>query len=303
MRPLSPEHAWAAKKRAASVSLAYNLAFTILKLVAAVMTGSVSLLSEGVHSATDVVSSTIALVSVRAAALPPDDEHPYGHGKIESLAGFGESILLILIVLYIFFESIQRFIRPASIERLDFGIWVMVASTITSLLVARYVGGVAKQTDSMALRANGQHLMIDFVTSLAVLVALGVTRVTGWAYVDAIFAILFALWLGFGAWTLSREAFHQLIDRKIAPEEIAQIEIVLQAEPEVLSYHRLRTRHSGNEHFVDLHVVVPNDWSVVQAHALADRLEKEIEARLTPAHVVIHVDPYDPQKDIDPTGR
>ncbi|MEZ0325548.1 MAG: cation diffusion facilitator family transporter [Fimbriimonas sp.] len=284
------------KKRAAAVSLLYNLVLTILKLVAAVLTGSVSLLSEGVHSATDVVASFIAFLSIRAASVPPDDEHPYGHGKIESLAGLGESVLLLMIVVYIVFEAIQRLILGASVQNLGIGLWVMGISSISSLAVGIYVRRVGLETQSVALKSNGQHLMVDFWTSVGVLFALLLTQLTGWRQADAIVAILLACWIAFGAVLMSREAIDQLIDRKIPPDEMAAIERILNETQGCLSWHKLRTRHSGHVHYIDVHIVVPNDWSVVQAHDLADSVEKRIQAELAPAHAVIHVDPYDPLK-------
>jgi cation diffusion facilitator family transporter len=284
------------KRRAAAVSLVYNVALTVLKLGAALLTGSVALLSEAVHSATDVVASSIAFLSVRASMAPPDRDHPYGHGKIESLAGFAEAILLLLIVAYILFEAVRRLFVGSVVQNLDIGLAVMAFSSVTSVFVARYVSAVGKRTNSLALRSNGQHLMVDFWTSVGVLAALAVTRLTGWAQADSVFAIVFAVWIAFGASRLAIEAVHQLIDQRMPDEEIALIEEILARADGALSYHNLRTRHSGHVHYVDVHVVVPNDWSVVQAHDLADALEKEIERRLAPAHATIHIDPYDPAK-------
>lgn len=285
-----------AKKRAASVSLAYNVVLTILKLIGAVLTGSVSLLSEGVHSATDVVASFLAFLSIKAAAVPPDEEHPYGHGKIESLAGLGESVLLLMIVVYIIFEAVQRLVKSTPVENLDLGLAVMVFSALSSLGVGRYVQKVGEQTQSIALRSNGQHLMVDFWTSVGVVAALAVTRFTGWREADSVFAILLALWIARGAVLISREAIDELIDRKIAPDEVAKIVAIMNASKGCISWHKLRTRHSGHLHYIDVHIVVPNEWSVVQAHDLADSIEKEIQRELAPAVAVVHVDPYDETK-------
>jgi cation diffusion facilitator family transporter len=268
----------------------------LLKLVAAALTGSVSLLSEGVHSATDVVASFIAFLSIKAASVPPDEEHPYGHGKIESLAGLGESVLLLLIVVYIVFEAAQRLATGAQVQNLDIGLWVMAFSSLSSLAVGAYVRRVGVATQSVALRSNGQHLMVDFWTSVGVLVALFITQVTGWKEADAIVAIALACWIALGAVMMSREAIDQLIDRKIPADEVARIEQILNEAEGCISWHKLRTRHSGHVHYIDVHIVVPSDWSVVQAHDLADSVEKRIQRELAPAHAVIHVDPYDPSK-------
>ncbi len=284
------------KKRAAGISLAYNVTLTLLKLAAAVLTGSVALLSEAIHSATDIVASGIALVSVRAASAPPDEDHPYGHGKIESLAGFGESILLLIIVCYVVFESVQRLIRGVEVQNLDVGLWVMAFSAVTSFFVSRHVGAISKRTGSLALASNSQHLMVDCITSVGVLGALVVTKMTGWEQADPAFAILLAGWMAVGAWRLARQAFDQLVDRALTEDEIEQIRGLVNSQVGVLDCHRLRTRLSGDTRYIDMHIVVPRDWSVVQAHDLADGLEKSIADAMAPAVVVIHVDPFDEGK-------
>jgi cation diffusion facilitator family transporter len=163
-------------------------------------------------------------------------------------------------------------------------------------LIGRHVSRIGQETGSLALKSNGQHLMVDFWTSVGVIAALAITKLTHWQPADAVFAIVLALWIAYGAFRMAREAFDQLIDHKMPDEEVRRIRSILDAESECLSYHRLRTRHSGSAHYIDFHIVVPNDWSVVQAHNLADRLEKTIATELHPAHVVIHVDPFDAKK-------
>lgn len=286
----------AEKRRAATASLAFNLAATMAKIVAAVLSGSVSILSEAIHSATDVASSSIAYFGVRAAAAPPDEEHPYGHGKIEALAGFGESILLFLVVIYVVVESIHRLIAGESIVQVDVALAVIAASTVGSLVTSRYVYGVARLTRSMALLSNGQHLMADFFTSFGVLVALALTKFAGWRQADAVIALCLAVWMGYTAFRLNRSAFNELIDQRLTEEEIARVDELLGGDPRLVSYHRMRSRRSGNMRYMDLHIVVPEEWSLVEAHRVADDLEKLISKEMAPAHVVIHVDPYDPMK-------
>lgn len=286
----------AEKRRAAGASLGFNLLSTAFKLIAAVLTGSVALLSEAVHSMTDVVASSIAYVSVRVAAAPPDEEHPYGHGKVESLAGFAESILLLIIVVYIVFESIRKLISGGGVERLGFGMIVMGASALGAVVVGLYVTSVGRKSGSLALQSNGQHLRVDAVTSLGVLVALAVTALTGWKQADSVVAILLAAWIGFSAWLLAKQAFDQLIDRRLPDEEVTTIRAIVAKHDGILGCHRLRSRLSGSQRYIDMHIVVPNQLTVVEAHELADQLEKHISEALEPAQVVIHVDPYDESK-------
>ena len=284
------------RSKAAAVSLLFNLGSLVIKIVAAVLTGSVAILSEAAHSATDVVASGLAFFSVRAAAVPPDEEHPYGHGKMESLAGFGESLLLFVAVAYVGYESILRLVHGVRVESLDVGIVVMALSSVGSLLTARYVKRVARSSESLALLSNGQHLMVDFWTSVGVLGGLLIAHLTGYHQADAVLALALCVWLGVGALRLSRQAFDQLVDRRLESSEIDQIERILKEEPRIVSYHRLRTRRSGRDRYIDLHIVVPRDWSLVEAHRVADDLEKRLQAHIAHSHVVIHVDPFDPQK-------
>ncbi|HWD41167.1 MAG TPA: cation diffusion facilitator family transporter [Fimbriimonas sp.] len=284
------------KRRAATLSLFTNSLLTGLKLVAAAVTGSVSLFTEAAHSATDVVTSALAFVSVRAAAAPPDEEHPYGHGKIESLAGFGEAILLMAIVVYIAFQAASRLLTPQQIPNLFLGLLLMAGSAAASAIVGFYVSGVGKRTSSIVLQSNGQHFLIDFWTSFGVLVALGVTHFTGWKQADPIFALLLAIWIARNAWLMSVKAFQELIDHRVSDQDLRAIEDILASDSRVLSYHKLRTRHSGSVHYIELHVVVSRDYSLVEAHEVADSIEKGIESALSPCHAVIHVDPDDPSK-------
>ena len=284
------------KRQASLVSLSANIILTILKVIAAIFTGSLSLVSESIHSATDVVASLLAFVSVRAAAVPPDEEHPYGHGKIENLAGFGEAILLFAVVIYIFAESFDRLLHGSQVKHVNLGLWIMGISACVSVAVGPYIRRIATKTNSMALQANGRHQAIDFVTSCGVLIALAITRFSGIESVDTIFAMLLGCWIAYNAFQIARDAVEQLIDRRVTDDDLDRIHDILKAGPGLISYHHLRTRHSGNVHYVDVHVVVPNDWSVVQGHLLADQLEKDIETMLRPALAVVHIDPYDPEK-------
>jgi cation diffusion facilitator family transporter len=280
---------------AARVSLIFNIVQTCLKIIAAVLTGSVSLLSEALHSISDVISSFVSFVSVRAASAPPDDEHPYGHGKIDTLAGLSEAILLFVFAVYTVVISFLRFFEKPTLNKVDTGIWLALVCVVGAYFVRQYVEKIATRTNSFALSSNAQHLQSDIVTTIGVLIALIVTRLTGWLYADAAFALVFSLWLGYSAVKMIRNAFHEVIDHTIDPMELEAIKEIITSEPEMLSYHKLRTRHSGTWHYIDLHIVVPRHWTLIEAHTLADRIEKRIETRLAPAVCTIHVDPDEPR--------
>jgi cation diffusion facilitator family transporter len=276
---------------AARLSLLYNVLQTGLKLLGATLTGSVSLLSEGLHSLSDVLSSFISFVSVRASAAPPDEEHPYGHGKIDTLAGLSEAIVLFLFAIYTAVISIEKFFRRPEVIKVDIGLILVLVCTLMGALIMSYIRKAAKVTGSFALQSNVQHLIVDLMTSVGAMLALLVTKMTGWHYADPIFGLLLSIWLGFSSVKMIHRAFNEVIDHQIDPSELSKIKDILAAEPDLVSFHKLRTRHSGNFHYVDVHIVVPRQWTVVQGHELADRIEKNIEQELSPAICTIHVDP------------
>jgi cation diffusion facilitator family transporter len=279
---------------AARLSLLYNVVQTAFKLMGAFLTGSVSLLSEGLHSLSDVLSSFISFVSVRASSAPPDDEHPYGHGKIDTLAGLSEAIVLFLFAIYTAVISTHKFFKSPEVVRVDIGLYIVIGCTILGALIMSHIRKAAKETGSFALLSNVQHLTVDLLTSIGVIFALLVTKFSNWPYADPLFGLLLSIWLGFSSLKMIHRAFDEVIDRHIDPAELAKIKEILAQESELVSYHKLRTRHSGNWHYIDVHIVVPRDWSVVQGHELADRIEKGIEKDLAPAVCTIHVDPADP---------
>lgn len=280
----------------ARLSLVYNCFQTALKLLGAFLTGSVSLLSEGLHSLSDVLSSFISFVSIRAAAAPPDEEHPYGHGKIDTLAGLSEGVVLLLFAVYTAVVSSTKFFHKPEIVKVDIGLWIIVACTVLGALLMRQINQAAKECNSFALASNAQHLAADLLTSIGVLLALLVTKISGWPYADPLFGLLLSIWLCYSSYKMIHNAFNEVIDRQIDPMELARIKEILASEPELLSYHKLRTRHSGNWHYIDVHLVVPRTWSVVQGHDLADKVEKAIEKELNPAICTVHIDPADPER-------
>lgn len=266
---------------------------TLLKFAGAVLTGSLGLLSEAIHSGTDIASSLLSLVGVRAADRPPDEDHPYGHGKIESLAGFGEATLLVVIAVYVVFEAVHRLISGSAVEQVPLGIAIMALSAVGALLMGFHVRKVAQEERSLALQGNAQHLFVDSVTSFAVLGSLLIVHFSHWTLADPIFAILLAMWMSWGAKSLFNTAFQELIDVALPADEVATVQRLVKETGGVVSYHRMRTRRVGSVRHIDLHIVVPREWDLVTAHDCADALEKRIAAALEPAHVVIHVDPFD----------
>lgn len=291
------------KRLAATVSVLSNSTLVMLKLLVGLLSGSVSILAEALHSANDLVASVIALVSIRIAERPPDREHPYGHGKAEGISAAVEAALIVGAAVWIVVEALRKIVKQQPIEHLSWGAGVMVISVVLNTVVSRYLFRVAREEDSPALEADAHHLATDVYTSLGVAVGLVVVWLTSWHIVDPLVAIAVALLIlriGLG---LTIKSLHHLMDARLPAAEISLIENILNSETRIHSWHNLRTRKSGNTRHIDLHIVFRNDATLLEAHEVADGLEKRIAQELEPAHVVIHVDPYDPQKAKAPTKR
>jgi cation diffusion facilitator family transporter len=282
---------------AASVSVLSNTTLVVVKLVTGFLSGSVSIIAEAIHSANDLLASLIALISVRIAERPPDNEHPYGHGKAESIAAGMEAVLIIGAAVWIIVEALQRMVRQQPVEHLGWGALVMMLSVVLNTSVARYLFRVAREEDSPALEADAHHLATDVYTSLGVTVGLIVVWLTGWYVLDPLVAMVVALLILRIGFTLTIRSLHHLMDSRLPLTEVSLIEEILNGETRIHSWHNLRTRKSGNTRHIDLHIVFRNDATLLEAHQVADELEKRIERELAPAHVVIHVDPYDPSKE------
>lgn len=286
-----------AKTRAALVSVASNSVLVILKLVTGIFSGSVSIISEAIHSANDLLASIIAFFSVRISDRPADHEHPFGHGKAESISGVVEAALIVFAALWIVVEAIKRILHGGEVRHLGWGTAVMVTSVAVNTIVARYLFKVAKKEDSVALEAAAQHLSADVYTSLGVAIGLVLVWITDWHIIDPIVAILVAILIGSIGWKLTVRAGKHLMDSSLPESEVAEIEKIVKSETRVVSWHRMRTRKSGSQRHIDFHIVMPAGATLVEAHQIADELEKLIAQLFVRANVVIHVDPYDVAKE------
>jgi cation diffusion facilitator family transporter len=284
------------KVAAARFSIFSNALLTLAKMVVGVLTGSVSVLSEAVHSASDLVASSIAYFSVRIADLPADEEHPYGHGKAESLSSMAEALLIFGAAAYIIFEAVHKLISKEPPHRIDLGITVMGVSVVANTLVARYLFRVARKTDSLALEADAEHLRTDVYTSIGVVVGLALVHTTGLSWIDPAIAIVVALLILRAAWRLTRGSLDPLMDTQLPPEDTDAVRAVLDHEPRVLGYHKLRTRKSGSARYVDAHVLMDDNMSLLEAHDLTEELEDRIRDQLPNTEITLHTEPYDAER-------
>ncbi len=284
------------KIRAAQVSVASNTVLMLSKLAAGFYMGSVSVISDGIHSSLDLVAAVVAFTAVRTAARPADVTHRFGHGKFENLAGVIEGLLILGAAVAILWNALPRFFNPVEVEALGLGTVVVGAAIVVNTFVSRYLMRVARETDSPALEADAWHLRSDVYTSLGVLVGLGLIRLTGQPIFDPLVAIVVSLIIVRASHRLVRDSLRSLLDVRLSEEDEEKIRAVLRRfEPEFVEYHTFRTRKAGSEQHIDLNLVVASALPVEEAHDLCDRVETEIKTVFPNAHVLIHIEPCNGQ--------
>jgi cation diffusion facilitator family transporter len=279
-----------AKVSIARLSIISNTLLIIMKLIVGLISGSVSILSEAIHSSMDLIAAIIAFFSVRVSDNPPDSRHPYGHGKIENISGVIESLLIFLAAIWIIIEAVKKLLgERIELDSVGLGSIVMLISAIVNIFVSRKLYKVARSTNSVALEADALHLKTDVYTSLGVAFGLGLIIVTRINWLDPIIAILVALFIIKEAYHLLNKAFTPLLDTAWNTSEIEELERKLNGLH--VNYHDLRTRVAGNYRFVDIHIQIPEDVSVGKAHKYCDKIENELTRVYENLTVTIHVEP------------
>lgn len=288
---ISPaERAWLTT-RAALASIAMAVTLIALKSYAALETSSMAMLGSLADSSLDLVASLIVLLGVRIAAAPADWEHRFGHGKAEALAALVQVILISLSAVFILFRAIQRLLSGAETGAAELGIGVSVFAMVLTVALITYQRHVVKRTGSLAIGTDRLHYSSDLLLNGSVIVALALDQFAGLRGSDAVFGILIALWLAWGAWSASSHALDQLMDREW-PDELREKFLAAAKEyPELAGLHDLRTRSSGTHYFAQFHVWVPAQWTVQEAHDRLDRVEEQLQQRFPDTEILIHVDP------------
>lgn len=281
------------KSKMALLSIISNTLLVVIKIIAGILTGAVSIISEGIHSALDLLAAIIAYISVRVSRRPPDETHKYGHGKVENVSGTIEAVLIFIAAVWIMVEAYDKLINKTPVETLTVGVVVMGISVAANTLISMALMKTAKKTDSVALEADAMHLRTDVYTSLGVLGGLVIIQLTGLTILDPIIAIGVACLIIKAAYELTIKAFRPLLDASLSKGEEEIIVSILDSFnlDQVVGYHKLRTRRSGADRYMDLHLVVDRDISIDRAHYLAHMLENEIKQKINRANVLIHIEP------------
>lgn len=282
-----------AKNSAARLSILAAAFLVALKTLTGLLTGSISVWASLLDSAMDIFASTINLVAVRAASRPADEDHAYGHGKAESLAGLFQSLVIAASGIYLIWKATRRIVEPHETSYEWVGMATMLVATATSVALVMRLRRVARETESPALHADALHYVTDIYTNASALLALLIIRVSDWQIADSLISILIAIYILWSAVAVARESIDALMDRRLPPEVDEQIaEIVSRfRQLGVLGFHDLRTRRSGSLKFIDLHLEVERDQRLQEAHDITVRVLRTIEAEIPRSRVHIHTDP------------
>jgi cation diffusion facilitator family transporter len=284
-----------ARSRAAAVSIASNTALILLKVVAGLLTGSVAILTEALHSGIDLLASLIAFFSVRRAEEPADAGHRYGHDKFENAAAAAEGMLILAGSAVIAYAAIRSLINGPHLENLGIGIVVIGFASAANLAVSSWLFRRARETSSPALEGDAAHLRTDAYTSIGVLVGLALVSVTGQHWLDPVVALLIAVAIVITGVRITMGSLRVLVDEALPDAELESIrrQIETFADRGVVGYHQLRTRQAGARRYVDLHVQFRHGTSLEEAHRTAHALQDAIEAEIKGADVLIHLEPED----------
>ena len=294
--PLDKESLDRLKQNTARLSVLSNTILVLMKFVIGFAIGSVSIISEAIHSSMDLIAAVIAFFSVRKSAEPPDAAHSFGHGKFEDISGLIEALLIFLAALLIIWEAasklLGRTMAELQPELIIFGIAVMGISALANWYVSHRLFIVAKESESIALESDAWHLRTDIYTSLGVFAGLILIKLTGNPIFDPLFALGVAVVIMKAAFDLTKRSLSDLIDHSIPEKDETRIkEIICEHSSIYAGFHDLKTRRSGPEIFIEFHLVVPGDISVDQSHDLTDHLESDLNTEYPRATITIHVEP------------
>jgi cation diffusion facilitator family transporter len=284
--------------RAAQIALGVGVVLTTVKFVAYLLTDSSAVFSDALESIVNVIASMGMIWAIHAAHRPADRNHPYGHGKAEFMIAGAEGAMICLAAVVILFRAIEQLFSGAKPEQLGLGIWLIIAAMLVNGAVGTWLVVSGRRSGSIALEADGKHLLSDAVTSIAVLAALVLVKVTGMNWIDPATAILVAGFIAVVGYRLLRQSSAGLMDEQDMKDDAllrslldAHVGATATSEPRICGYHKLRHRHTGRYHWVDFHLMLPPETDVALAHNIASSIEHEIETALGYADATAHVEP------------
>jgi cation diffusion facilitator family transporter len=286
--------------RFAWLSIATAVLTILLKGIAYQLTGSVGLLSDAAESVVNLVGAVMALCMLTLAAQAADKKHAFGHSKAEYFSSAVEGILIVVAAVGIAYAAIDRLLHPRGLDQVGIGLVVSVGASVLNFAVARILMKAAKQHNSITLEADSQHLMTDVLTSVGVIAGVGLVALTGWTLLDPIVALLVSANIVRTGTCLVRRSVDGLMDVVLPEKELILIEGVMAAyRKKKVAFHALRTRQAASRRFITVHMLVPGDWTVHDAHCMAENFEGELRAALGEVLVTTHLEPIDDENSFD----
>ncbi|MBN1376318.1 MAG: cation transporter [Dehalococcoidia bacterium] len=280
---------------AIKLSLFVVIGLIVLKVAVSVISNSISIFAQAADSFLDIFSIAITFIALKMAVAPADEEHPFGHGKAESLAAIIQAILILGAGGFIIYSAIQRIIHSTTIEP-DEGMAVMIISIIASFLLSRHLRRVARDTGSTAIDASARNISADVYSAAGVLLGLLIVRITNLVILDPIIALVMAGFVLKAGYEVTVRSIHELMDHTLPKEEQETlINCIKLHSTQLVGFHAVRTRRAGSERFIDLHIVMPRNYSIEVVHAMCDHLEQDIKDKITSANVIIHEEPCRPR--------
>ena len=289
------------KENVALLSVVSNSVLVAFKVIVGILIGSVSIISEAIHSGMDLLAAIIAMVSVKKSNIPADDVHPFGHGKVESISGLVEALLIVVAAFWIIFEALKKISSSQAVESPGWGVAVMVASTVINFIVSQRLFKVGKEAESIALQADAWHLRTDVYTSAGVMLSLAIIWIAHFIFpkpnihwLDPAAAIFVAVFILRAAYHLTSQALRDLMDVKLPAEEEAMIcDIIASHKPAVHGFHQLRTRRAGNFRFIEFHIKVGPKMTVEASHNITKEMKQSIREKFSDCVITIHIEPCD----------
>ena len=282
----------ATKEGVAKLSILAISLLIVMKVIASILTGSIGIRADAIHSAIDLFGAVIGFVGIRISGRPPDERHAFGHAKAENIAGVAIAGIIFFAAGTIIYQAVQRLISGETLELITVGIAVTAAAIAINAVISWYALKVARSSDSVALGATARDMLADMLSSCAVLIGLILVRLTGLNILDPIVALLVSILIVRTAYLTLKESFGGLVDTRLPEAEEDAIKLcIMEYSSRVVGFHHLRTRKAGSQRHVDLHLIMPREASVDEAHEVCDRLEENIERRLQRVDVTIHVEP------------
>lgn len=285
------------KRKSALWSLSIGFIIFFLKVIAFIITGSSAILSDALESIVHIFATSFAYLSLIISLKPPDESHPYGHGKIEYFSSGFEGALIIIAALSIILFAIEDLLFGVEVEKLDVGGYLIFSASLINLILGLYLIKVGKKTNSIILTADGKHILTDSITSIAVIISIILVLTTGWVYFDPIIALLVAFNIIFTGYNLVKDSVRALMQGRDEKFLIKVIDVLNKSrDDDMIEVHKLRTWSAGNNHYIDFHLIIPNYYSIEKSHQIQNKLTYKLRAELeTNVQTMIHFDPCKPE--------